>query len=115
MQRLASNLDLRQTLLGFLNEDVGTGDITSQSIVPADQNSSAVIICKIAKNQRAVLSGLQEAQMIFEICGCNCTTKFAEGSTVRNKDIILEVVGNSRSILKAERTALNLVMRMSGI
>lgn len=115
MNGLYSLLQLRSTLEGFLREDIGAGDITSQALLPPDLNSEAFIICKAERRQKPVLSGLLEARLIFEICGCKCTTRFSDGAELSTGDRVLEIFGPASAILKAERTALNLVMRMSGI
>jgi nicotinate-nucleotide pyrophosphorylase (carboxylating) len=112
MQDLRSHLNVRQALLGFLEEDVGAGDITSDSIVEKELEATAEIVCKSAN---AIVSGLEEASIIFDICGCVSKTFVKDGSKVRKGKVVMKVSGNARSLLKAERTALNMVMRMSGI
>ena len=112
MQDLRSHLNVRQALLGFLEEDIGAGDITSDSIVQKELEATAEIVCKSAY---AIVSGLEEASIIFEICGCIPKTFAKDGSKVRKGKVVMKVSGKARSILKAERTALNMIMRMSGI
>jgi len=100
-------------LASFLQEDIGTGDITSESIIPEDIKTKAEIVCKSAVS--AIVCGLEEAAMIFDICGCTGKALVQDGAKVRKGKRVMIVTGNARSILKAERTALNLIMRMSGI
>lgn len=100
---------LREALAKFLEEDIGKGDITSE-IVP-DDVVRANIVCK----ERAVIAGLYEAGMLFEMAKCKAERLVKEGPFVRPKTTIMNVQGSSRSILSAERTALNVLMRMSGI
>ncbi|MER3408153.1 MAG: nicotinate-nucleotide diphosphorylase (carboxylating) [Nitrososphaera sp.] len=109
-----SFLAVRQALTSFLQEDIGAGDITSDSvIIDKDVNARAEIVCKTAG---ATVSGLEEAVMVFDICGCSCKILVKDGFKVKNKGKrVMVIEGNARSILKAERTALNLLMRMSGI
>ena len=109
-----SEIEIRTTLVGFLNEDIGTGDITSNLLIPEKMSSKGTIVCKnIGKN--ITVSGLSEARIIFEICGCEATLLVEDGSKIAKGTDVLAVKGSSRSILKGERTALNLLMRMSGI
>ena len=100
---------LREALAKFLEEDIGKGDITSE-IVPNDR-VKAKIICK----EKAVIAGLHEAGILFEIVGCEVRTLVTEGSFVKPNSTIINIAGNARSILSAERTVLNVLMRMSGI
>jgi len=109
-----SEIEIRTTLVGFLKEDIGTGDITSNLLIPEGMPSKGTIVCKdIGKN--IIVSGLLEAKIIFDICGCETTLLVEDGSKITKGTDVLAVKGSSRSILKGERTALNLLMRMSGI
>lgn len=99
-------------LANFLLEDVGAGDITSNNIIQKDLAAKAEIICK---SDSAVVCGLEEAAVIFDICGCKCEILVKDGSKVRKGKAVMKISGNARSILKAERVALNMIMRMSGI
>jgi nicotinate-nucleotide pyrophosphorylase (carboxylating) len=99
-------------LANFLREDIGAGDITSNCMIPDDLFARAEIICK---SNAAVVCGLEEAAIIFEICGCKSKILTKDGSRVKKGTAVMKVSGNGRAILKAERVALNIVMRMSGI
>jgi nicotinate-nucleotide pyrophosphorylase (carboxylating) len=103
---------LRESLIRFLREDIGQGDLTSEYVVDKDLKSSSFIICK---SELAVVAGLEEAQTIFDICKCNSKVLIKDGDVVNNGRKVMTIKGRTRSILKAERTALNLIMRMSGI
>jgi nicotinate-nucleotide pyrophosphorylase (carboxylating) len=96
-----------------LSEDIGNGDLTSNCLIPADLNSRAEIISKTKKS--AVVCGLEEARLVFDLCDCNTKTLVFDGSLVHKGTVVMAIEGKARSILKAERTALNLIMRMSGI
>lgn len=113
MADLNGYLDIRESLLNFLREDIGTGDLTSNSILQSGTYARAEIICKA--NKPTVLCGLEEASIIFEICKCKSKTIVRDGSLIIKRSRVMEITGNALSILKAERTALNLIMRMSGI
>ena len=104
--------NLRESLVRFLREDIGQGDLTSQYTVNKDLKSSSQIICK---SEIAVVAGLEEAKIIFEICNCDSKALVNDGDIVKRGIRVMKINGNTRAILKAERTALNLIMRMSGI
>jgi nicotinate-nucleotide pyrophosphorylase (carboxylating) len=104
--------NLRESLVRFLREDIGQGDLTSQYTVNKDLKSSSQIICK---SEIAVVAGLEEAKIIFEICNCDSKALVNDGDIVKRGIRVMTINGNTRAILKAERTALNLIMRMSGI
>ena len=104
--------NLREFLVRFLREDIGQGDLTSQYTVNKDLKSSSQIICK---SEIAVVAGLEEAKIIFEICNCDSKALVNDGDIVKRGIRVMKIIGNTRAILKAERTALNLIMRMSGI
>ena len=112
MQDLRSLLNVRESLASFLQEDIGAGDITSESVVPKNLVAKGEIVCKSANS---IVCGLEEASIIFDICGCGSQLLTKDGSKVGKGKIVMKVSGNARSILKAERTALNMIMRMSGI
>ena len=100
-------------LVNFLEEDIGTEDITSESILSADREAKAEIVCK--SDTPAIVCGLEEAAMLFDICGCKCELVVDDGTKVKNGSCVMIITGKARSILKAERVSLNLIMRMSGI
>lgn len=104
--------NLRESLVRFLREDIGQGDLTSQYTVDEDLKSSSLIICK---SEIAVVAGLDEAKIIFDICNCDSKALVNDGDIVKSGIRVMKINGNTRAILKAERTALNLIMRMSGI
>src|ERR687894_1882418 len=112
MDDLQTFLNVREILANFLQEDVGAGDITSDNIIPADLEATAEIVCK---SRFAIVCGLEEASMIFDMCGCKSQILVKDGSKVRKGMVVMNVSGYARAILKAERTVLNLLMRMSGI
>ena len=96
-----------------LSEDVGTGDVTTLNSVPSNIHARAVIVAK----EPGVVSGLEIAQMTFR--EVDPALKFR--ATVRDGDVVepgvawAQITGSAASIMTAERTALNFVMRMSGV
>jgi nicotinate-nucleotide pyrophosphorylase (carboxylating) len=112
MDDLQTFLNVRETLANFLQEDLGAGDITSDNIIPANLEAKAEIVCK---SRFAIVCGLDEASMLFDICGCKSEILVNDGSKVVKGTAVMNVSGDARAILKAERTVLNIIMRMSGI
>jgi nicotinate-nucleotide pyrophosphorylase (carboxylating) len=97
-----------------LAEDLGrSGDITSNSTVPAETRAKVVI----ASREEGRIAGLDLAELAFRLVDPALTVKRLkpEGSDVKKGDEVMEVEGRARSILTAERVALNFVGRMSGI
>jgi nicotinate-nucleotide pyrophosphorylase (carboxylating) len=113
MCAFSSYLDRRKSIVSFLQEDIGTGDITSASVLPQHRAVYATVVC--TDSNESITCGLEEAQTVFDICGCSTELVMRDGSLVRMGDVVMNVRGEARSVLKGERTALNLVMRMSGI
>ena len=96
-----------------LEEDIGSGDVTTNSIVPPEATMSGQIIAK----QTGVVAGLDVAQRRFccWIERVTFTAQVAEGARVANRQVLATVSGPARALLTAERTALNFLGRMSGI
>jgi len=94
----------------FLDEDIGTGDITTEALL-GDEEATGVILCK----EPCVLAGLEEARMVFEQFGLKVESLAKDGQRMAGPGPVLKVSGKAHAILKAERTALNIVMRMSGV
>jgi nicotinate-nucleotide pyrophosphorylase (carboxylating) len=96
-----------------LREDLALGDITSEATVPADRQATAVMLAK----EDGGISGLETARAVFS--RIDPTVRFAalvsDGDRVASGTRLAEISGNARSILAAERTALNLIQRLSGI
>jgi nicotinate-nucleotide pyrophosphorylase (carboxylating) len=113
MENLQTYFNVRESLINFLIEDIGTGDITSNTTLSASTSARAQIVCKT--EDTAMVCGLKEAGMIFDICDCRNRTLVKDGTIVKKQTIVMDITGKALSILKAERTALNLIMRMSGI
>jgi len=102
---------LRERLIDFLREDVGMGDLTTEAVVPAEVRIEAHIVV----NEPAVIAGLYEASILFEIVEAEFKAEVEDGTEVSAGTVIAEINGSGRAILSAERTALNILMRMSGI
>ncbi|MCA6213467.1 carboxylating nicotinate-nucleotide diphosphorylase [Thermococcus bergensis] len=98
-------------LLRFVEEDAPFGDVTSEAVIPEDLEAEAVIIAK----QDGVIAGLEEAKALFEHFDVKVELKAEDGDEVKRGDVIVKLRGNARKILLVERTALNVMGRMSGI
>ena len=102
-------INVKKELLRFISEDVQNGDITSV-LLPKKK-----IKAKIISRQEGILAGIKFAGDIFRLKGCSVQTIKKDGTKLKPNQIILQVSGNARTILSCERTALNLLSRMSGI
>ncbi len=94
----------------FLEEDIGSGDITTETFVP-DVDGRAVITCE----DETVVAGLEEAAEVFRRLGVSARPLTDDGTRVPRGTAVMELSGPERGITTAERTALNIMMRMSGI
>jgi len=96
-----------------LAEDIGSGDVTTNSIIPSEGQTRARIIAK----QTGIIAGLDVAHAAFTLLDrkFRFTARAGEGSKVVNGDVVAELFGSARTLLTAERTALNFLGRMSGI
>lgn len=94
-------------------EDIQTGDITTNSIIPEEQQYMASLSMKAD----GVISGLSIAKKVFEYLGkpIEWRAYFKDGDKVKKGDLIAEVKADYRVLLQMERTALNFLQRMSGI
>ncbi|CAN7167330.1 carboxylating nicotinate-nucleotide diphosphorylase [Paenibacillus sp. LjRoot153] len=111
---LEINMELvRKQIRLWLEEDIGTGDVTTLTTIPLEQVSKGIIHVK----EDGIVCGLRIAQEVFAVVDASLRfeTKVVEGSSVHKGTILAEVEGNTRSILLGERLSLNLMQRLSGI
>ncbi|MFY9985784.1 MAG: carboxylating nicotinate-nucleotide diphosphorylase [Chthoniobacterales bacterium] len=96
-----------------LAEDIGSGDLTSASLVSADHQSAARIFAK----DDAVLAGTEAARAVYHQLDPQIviTVRKQDGDAVRPGETVLEIAGRTRSILTGERVALNFIQRLSGV
>ncbi len=96
-----------------LQEDIGTGDVTSKYFVPEDKQTESSIYAKAD----GVVAGLDVAKEVFSRidASLNVVVLKQDGDPIAYGDHVLEISGSARSILTAERTALNFLQRLSGI
>ena len=96
-----------------LAEDVGAGDFTTLWTVPADRRAEASIVAK----QSGILAGMEVAREVFRRVDADLSLDvlLRDGADLAPGNVVLKVQGSARSILTAERTALNFIQRLSGV
>ena len=107
------HFDLDEFILMAITEDVGDGDHTSLSTIPAEAQGRAKLLVK----DTGVIAGIDIAKRVFELVDENLTFDqiLIDGDQVKHGDIAFYVSGPAQSIVTAERLALNIMQRMSGI
>lgn len=95
-----------------ISEDIGKGDITTELLIPEDSISCAELLIK----ESGTIAGLKLFERVFRILDDKIKIKFfcKDGSSVKKGDKVLWMKGNTSVLLKGERTALNILQRMSG-
>lgn len=102
---------LEEKLRQILADDIGLGDITAQAVIPKNLAVKAIVIAK----EEGVVAGIEEATVLAKFLGLQVTAKSADGDTVKDRQVLMEISGDARTVLAVERTMLNLLSRMSGI
>jgi nicotinate-nucleotide pyrophosphorylase len=104
---------IKEVIDRALAEDLGWGDVTTETLIPDDQRGVASIVVKY----EGILAGVEVARQVLHQVDSELKidTLLEDGSKVKPGDIIARVEGNVASILKAERLALNFLQRLSGI
>ncbi len=103
----------RETIRRALAEDLGDGDITSEAFVPDAHRAHAQIIAK----ENLILAGTETAAEVFRLVDPAITVALhkSDGARLAPGDVVLSAGGPTRSLLAAERTALNFLQQLSGI
>ena len=96
-----------------LNEDIGSGDITTESIVAPELTGTGVIIAK----EPLIVAGIDIARQVFQLLDAAITFNSAcnDGDALTEGSMVAQVQGKLRALLIGERTALNFLQRLSGI
>ena len=96
-----------------IEEDINTGDITTESIIPESMNAVATMTAK----QEGVISGLEIVKMVYDRFQSDVvfTPYFKDGDAVKKGDVILKIEATYPTLLRGERLSLNLFQRMCGI
>jgi nicotinate-nucleotide pyrophosphorylase (carboxylating) len=97
-------------LLRFIDDDAPMGDITSDVIIPDVECKAA-----IRAEQNGIVAGISEADALFSHFGVEVTYHKNDGESACSGEILLSLCGSAKKILLVERTALNIIGRMSGI
>jgi len=106
-------VEVSDSIRRALAEDIGSGDVTTDTIVPPDASLRGRIVAK----QKGVIAGLDVAESVWLMLDerVSFTKKTTDGASVENRTIVAEVAGPARALLTGERVALNFLGRMSGI
>jgi nicotinate-nucleotide pyrophosphorylase (carboxylating) len=109
----ALSVEISQCIRRALDEDIGSGDLTTNTIVPENASLRGRIVAK----QDGVVAGLQMAEAVWRELDerITFTPHVTDGAKVETKTVVAEVAGPARALLTGERTALNFLGRMSGI
>lgn len=104
---------IEEIIKSALAEDINTGDITTNLLIPEDKNASAFMMAK----ETGVIAGMEIAEMVFKYLSADINWKplVNDGDKVEKGTRIAEIKGSYRAILTGERLALNFLQRMSGI
>lgn len=107
------NMYIHDIIMNALKEDMPLGDITTDNIVSREAVTKAEFLAK----QDAVIAGLDVAKHVFQVLDSNVefTAFIKDGDKVKKGEIFAKVSGSTRALLKAERTALNFLQRLSAI
>lgn len=110
---LFNNPQVEQIITLALNEDIGTGDITTLSTIPEDKTALGRFVAK----EDMIICGIDLAAHIFGRVDPSIELKanFKDGDAVKKGDVIAVVSGNAQNVLTGERTALNFMQRLTGI
>ena len=111
---MVGNQLVREIVIGALNEDIGKGDLTTESIFNRHHNSRGQIVGK----EKGVIAGLQVAKMAFSLVypGVKLIGKLNDGDRIDDPPQVLgELEGPTLGLLQGERVALNFLARLSGI
>lgn len=105
--------ELAIIIANAIREDIGEGDHTSLSCIPADATGKAKLLVK----DDGIIAGVEFAKMVFDYVDSDLEveTLINDGEEVKYGDIVFYVSGKSQSILQAERLVLNAMQRMSAI
>jgi nicotinate-nucleotide pyrophosphorylase (carboxylating) len=110
---MLSNYKIDPIIIRGLDEDISYVDITSDVLLSA----ASIDVAEMMTKANGVIAGIEVAKRVFELVdpSLEIETLVEDGTYVESQTVIFRVKGSSRSILKAERVALNLLQRMSGI
>jgi nicotinate-nucleotide pyrophosphorylase (carboxylating) len=110
---MIDNIYIDRFIIKALKEDMPNGDITTDNLIDGNSKSKAHLMAK----ESGIVAGLDVAERVFKLLddGVEFNRKVSDGAFVNNRDILAEISGNTRALLKGERTALNIMQHLSGI
>jgi len=110
---IKENIEVQKIVEQSLLEDIGTGDITTEYIIPSNLKAKGII----KTSEEGVVAGLDIACLVFKKLDSeiNFQSKIKDGEKILPEEILAEITGSAQTILKGERVALNFLQRMSGI
>src|SRR5690242_9897988 len=105
--------DIRELIQLAFREDIGTGDITSQTCIPADRMAHGRFFAR----ENCVVAGLELLPLLYEERGGVDSLELLakSGDSVPLGSSVAQVRGRARTLLECERTALNFIQRLSGV
>lgn len=113
MDTIEFEKEIRSIISNAAREDIGRGDFSSQACIPENATGKARLIAK----EKGILAGVEFAKRVFAFIDKSVKIKVfkEDGEPIKKGDVIFDVSGSSRSILKSERLMLNGMQRMCGI
>ena len=106
-------IGLNELIHRVLQEDIGHGDLTTESLIPNEMQASGIFIAKSV----GVLAGINVSRAVYRYLepGSTFETFKSDGDTLAAGDVIARVTGKAATLLTGERVALNFIQRLSGI
>lgn len=110
---MPNRLLIKEMVRKALQEDLGGGDITTETLIPPGARGEAVIRAK----EKLVLAGLEVAREVFVSLdeGVSFSSDHADGDELEKGDVVAGISGEAQALLAGERVALNFLQRLSGI
>ena len=102
---------LEEKIRRLLEEDLGQGDITTSLLIP----DGIIVEGEIVAKEEGMIAGMEEATTFLESQGFQVKALISDGTWVKEKTVVLKIIGDTRTLLAIERTLLNILARMSGI
>jgi nicotinate-nucleotide pyrophosphorylase (carboxylating) len=101
---------IKEKVKQMYEDDLGSGDVTSESII-----KSMKVKAFVKSKGNGILAGIFEARYLLEKLGIEIKKTIREGSKIKKGDIVMEMEGDAKTIMQAERTVVNFLGRASGI
>jgi len=102
---------LEEKIRGFVEEDLGQGDITTLLTI----SPGTIVEAEVVAKESGIAAGVEETLTLLKSFDIEATALVSDGVEVEKKTVILKIVGDARTLLSIERTLLNILTRMSGI